>query len=89
MLILLLQHPQYIPQVTKELDTAFADNAGRFTHASVQHLPMLNALLYETLRYRPVAALPLVRLSPDEGAIFCGHAIPGGVGSGDDRACQI
>lgn len=50
------------------------------TPAAIATLPLLNALIYETLRRYTVSPTPQLRLTPPGGATIAGHAnIPAGV----------
>ena len=50
--------------------------------AGVHNLPYLNAVIEETLRVYPPAALSLTRIVPPGGAMICGKRIPAGTGVG-------
>ena len=50
--------------------------------AEVHSLPYLNAVIEETLRIYPPAALSLTRIVPPGGAIICSKKIPAGTGVG-------
>jgi cytochrome P450 len=52
-LSLLLRHPRALAEVRRELSAALAE--GPLTHARVQKLPYLGAVIDETLRFRPIA----------------------------------
>lgn len=66
-------------KLVNELITEFPDRDQILTLNMVQNLPYLNAVLYESMRRRPVTSLGLARIVPEEGATICGHFIPGGV----------
>ena len=50
--------------------------------SAVQNLPYLNAVLEESLRVYPPAAFSQARVTPPEGAVICGEAVPGGTSVG-------
>ena len=49
------------------------------TFKEVEKLPVLNAMLQETMRIRPTSATGLERLTPNGGATIAGQFIPEGV----------
>lgn len=66
----------------EELDKAFVGEMPRDWVASfkdVEGLPVLNAILRETMRIRPTSATGLERVTPAGGAIVAGRFIPEGV----------
>jgi sterol 14-demethylase len=63
-LIELLRHPEYLEQVNDELDTLYADGADVSFHA-LRQIPVLEAVLKETLRLHPPLIL-LLRVACDD-----------------------
>ena len=66
----------------EELDKAFPGQMPPDWVASfkeVEALPVLNAILRETMRLRPTSSTGLERVTPAEGATIAGQFIPGGV----------
>ena len=43
------------------------------SYDKVKDLPYLNAIIWETLRYRPTSSFALPRLVPKGGATICGE----------------
>ncbi|RKP08089.1 cytochrome P450, partial [Thamnocephalis sphaerospora] len=76
-MICLLQRPEYMKRLVAEIDEAFPSIDETITHAKVQNLPFLNAVLHETLRFRSPAATETPRVAPAEGATLSGFFIPG------------
>jgi cytochrome P450 len=50
----------------------------RFAHDALQHLPILNAIVWETLRMHPLVPASLSRAAPRGGAPVAGHFMPAG-----------
>ncbi|KAL1876109.1 hypothetical protein Plec18167_005371, partial [Paecilomyces lecythidis] len=75
------RRPLVQQQLQAELDEAFPHVESDWVapHKSVQNLPFLDAVLKEVMRYRPISATGLERLTPHEGRIVAGHFLPGGV----------
>lgn len=74
----LAQHPEFQAMLHSELDQV------PFTHVpeykDVTKLPVLDALIQETLRFHPAAPASLQRISPKEGQVVIdGVPIPGNV----------
>ena len=78
---LLCRHPKVYSRLQKELDDAFpdglsADEIAKFTQ--VQDLPYLNAVINESMRYRPTSAMGLPRVVPEGGAEVSGRCFKEG-----------
>ena len=65
----------------REIQRTF-DDPKEVTIASTMKLPYLNAVIEESLRIYPPAALSLTRIVPHGGATICGNHIPAGTGVG-------
>ena len=65
----------------RELENNFHDRK-EVTMASTMKLPYLNAVIEESLRIYPPAALSLTRIVPRGGARILGRYIPAGTGVG-------
>ncbi|RKP07966.1 cytochrome P450 [Thamnocephalis sphaerospora] len=76
--ILLLTHPECMKCLVSEIDEAIPSIGEPITHAKVQNLPYLNAILQETLRLRCPAGVDLPRKVSPQGANLCNLFIPGG-----------
>jgi len=77
----LAQNPRVLEKLRKELDASFP-NSNDITMTSTQKLTYLNAVIEETLRIYPPAALSLGRIVPLGGAMICGRHVPAGTGVG-------
>jgi cytochrome P450 len=74
----LVQHPGALYRATQEVRSAFATESD-IKIASTGNLPYLNAVINESLRLAPPAAIGTPRVVPTGGAIVCGRHVPGGV----------
>ncbi|KAI8050923.1 cytochrome P450 [Syncephalis plumigaleata] len=74
---LLEAYPETMKLLKEELTTAFPNPKHTITHNEVKNLAYLNAVLFEVLRFRPVAP-STQRVSPKGGAVISGHFIPEG-----------
>lgn len=74
LLWLVLQRPELQAELEAEVKTLAAD----FSDADAQKLPLLNAVIEETLRLYGAAPGSLPRIVPPGGAELCGHVIPAG-----------
>ncbi|GAD97032.1 predicted protein [Paecilomyces variotii No. 5] len=74
------RRPLIQQQLQAELDEAFPHVRSDWVtpHKSVQNLPFLDAVLKEVMRYRPISATGLERLTPNGGRVVAGHFLPGG-----------
>lgn len=64
------------PALRKELEQEVARIAGEVTDAACEKLPLLNAVIDETLRLHGAAPTALRRVVPAGGATLCGYRIP-------------
>ena len=76
-LYLLLKHPETLARLRKELEEEFRSESD-ITMARLASLPYVRAVIDETLRMYPPISGELRRAVPPEGAVVCGHFIPGG-----------
>lgn len=67
------------PELQKALETEVAALGEGFTENDLMSLPLLNAVIEETLRLYGAAPSSLPRVVPSGGAILSGHFIPQGV----------
>jgi len=51
--------------------------------SELEKLPLLNAFIFECLRFYPPAPIPAGRICPPEGVTIDGCFIPGGVSPGE------
>ena len=78
---LLVRHPDKMAKLQAELDDKYsAPLPGDFVSlfADCQHLPYLQACIYEVLRLRTVTSMGLPRAVGAGGANVCGHLFPTG-----------
>jgi cytochrome P450 len=74
----LAKHPEYFPKLAAEL-TEYS-TIDSLQSSELEKLPLLNAVIKETLRLYPPAASPIFsRVVPEGGAKFEGYEIPAGV----------
>lgn len=66
------------PSLRRELEDEVAQLQPPYTDDQVEALPILNAVVRETLRLYGAAPAPLPRYTPREGASFGGYYFPGG-----------
>ncbi|ORX73028.1 putative cytochrome P450 monooxygenase [Linderina pennispora] len=75
---LLMNHPEIYKQVVEEVRSNFAAEH-LITHADVKSkLPLVEAIIYESMRLCPVQGGYLPRVAPPSGVTLQGHFIPGG-----------
>ncbi|KAJ2161188.1 hypothetical protein GGF46_001700 [Coemansia sp. RSA 552] len=74
----LLLHPDIHERAVKSARGKFA-HSHVITYAEAKaQLPLIEAIIYESLRIQAVSSTPLPRVVPPEGATFQGHFLPGG-----------
>ncbi|KAL5000904.1 cytochrome P450 [Aspergillus recurvatus] len=73
MLYYLLRSPQHLAELHRELASINIRN-----YKALQHLPHLNACIYETLRLNPAVRSSGLRLAPPGGMTLAGKHIPAG-----------
>ncbi|KZL64277.1 cytochrome p450 [Colletotrichum incanum] len=66
------------PDLQRSLEQELAEIEEPLTDMSLETLPILNAIIEETLRLYGAAPTPLPRTVPKEGAELGGHFVPGG-----------
>lgn len=75
---LLQKHPRVRQKLYAEIGETFLDE-NEITMLSVSHLTYLDAVIEESLGLYPPVPISLNRLAPPEGAVICGHWVPGNV----------
>lgn len=75
---LLQKHPRVRQKLQAEIRDSFLDDK-EITMLSVSHLTYLDAVVGESLRLYPPVPVALTRMTPPEGAVICGHWVPGNV----------
>ena len=65
------------PELQKQLEQEVAGLSEDFTDATCEQLPLLEAVINETLRLHGAAPMSLRRVVPFRGATLGGHYIPG------------
>lgn len=76
-LYLLLKNPDTLARLLKELDGEFTSESD-LTMTRLAGLPYIRAVIDEALRLCPPIPGDLRREVPPEGAVVCGHYVPGG-----------
>ena len=86
---LLQKNPLALQKLQTEIRNTFSDE-GEITMLSVGHLKYLEAVIDESLRLYPPVPISLSRVTPPEGAVVCGHWVPGNVSPFDQTpsACS-
>jgi cytochrome P450 len=74
----LLDHPEWFDRIYHELKTELDGPPETVSSATLARLPILNAVINETMRILPASQQDLPRKVPPEGAVFAGKFIPGG-----------
>jgi cytochrome P450 len=75
---LLQKNPRVQKKLQAEIRETFSDDE-EITMLSVSHLTYLDAVIQESLRLYPPVPIALNRKTPPEGAMVCGHWVPGNV----------
>ncbi|RAH55977.1 L-ornithine-N5-monooxygenase [Aspergillus piperis CBS 112811] len=73
----LVQHPEQLQRLRDEVSPYITDPSHEVLHEKIANLPHLNAIINETLRLHPPAAVSLQRKTPPEGITIEGVYIPG------------
>jgi len=73
----LAKHPELFDELAKELSN-YTD-IDSLKSAELEQLPLLNALIRESIRLWPPGPGPIPRVLPPQGAMLGGYYIPGGV----------
>ncbi|KAE8447885.1 hypothetical protein EG329_010114 [Mollisiaceae sp. DMI_Dod_QoI] len=81
----LCKNPEVKARIVKELETMFPENTDgnqSVPFTKLQKLYLLENVEIECLRLHPPIGYAMPRDTPPQGAVICGHYIPGGVGVG-------
>jgi cytochrome P450 len=70
--------PSILAKLVAELDDAMPDPQKTYSHAHLEGLPYLKAVIKESLRFSHGASARLMRITPKQGAVMCGQKIPPG-----------
>lgn len=73
----LAKHPEWQERLRQELKSRTSDEVPKYT--TIADLPVLDAIMNESLRLHPAAPASLVRSTPPGGRMLDGHFMPGGV----------
>ncbi|KAI8058487.1 cytochrome P450 [Syncephalis plumigaleata] len=74
----ILEHPAIHQRLEHELLVAIPDRDQVITHSTVKHLPLLNAVILESMRLRTVGGASQ-RVVPSGGVVICDVYLPQGV----------
>jgi cytochrome P450 len=74
----LLDHPEWFDRIYRELKTELDGPPETVSSARLSRLPILNAVINETMRILPAAQQDLPRDVPSKGAVFAGKFLPSG-----------
>jgi cytochrome P450 len=74
----LLDHPEWYDRIYHELKTELDGPPETVSSATLARLPILNAVINETMRILPPLLQGWQRNVPPEGAVLAGKFIPGG-----------
>jgi cytochrome P450 len=74
----LLDHPEWFDRIYHELKTELDGPPETVSSATLSRLPILNAVINETMRILPATQQDFPRDVPPEGAVLAGKFIPGG-----------
>jgi cytochrome P450 len=72
----LSHHPEWQQKLREELSLALKDYDNDFPYDAVSDLPILEAVVQETLRFRPASPSGLERLAPEGGCVIDGIVVP-------------
>jgi cytochrome P450 len=74
----LLDHPEWFDKMYQELKSELGDDVDSTSASTLAQLPILNAVINETMRIMPVAPQDFERCVLPEGVNLGEHFIPGG-----------
>jgi cytochrome P450 len=74
----LLDHPEWFDRIYHELKTELDGPPETVSSATLARLPILNAVINETMRILPALQQDWPRYVPPEGAVLEGRFLPGG-----------
>lgn len=83
----LTKTPHVLKKLADEVRSSFKDES-EINLLNAAQLRYLNAVLKETLRIYPPAAVAMPRITPPKGSIVHGHAIPGNVWHNPPTYCS-
>lgn len=83
----LAKHPVWQDQLREELSARKHDDVPKYT--SIVDLPILDAIVNESLRLHPAAPASLVRSTPAGGRMLDGYFMPEGVSLSQSRADRV
>jgi cytochrome P450 len=75
--VYIVQKDHWVPQKLQAEIRDTSSNDKDNTMLSVSHLVYLDAVIQESLRIYPPVPIASSRSTPPEGAIICGHYVPG------------
>jgi cytochrome P450 len=75
---LLLENPIWFDRIYTELKTKLSGPPETASSVELSHLPILNAVINESMRIRPAIQQDWPREIPEDGVEFCGQFLPGG-----------
>lgn len=73
---LVAKHPEWQERLRQELKSRTSDDVPKYTR--IADLPVLDAIMNESLRLHPAAPVSLVRSTPPDGRMLAGHFMPEG-----------
>lgn len=71
----LAHHPEWQLRLREELNEAL-DGKDTYDYNTISELPVLDAVVQETLRLRPAAPSGLQRVTPEAGCVIDGTTVP-------------
>ncbi|KAK0744864.1 cytochrome P450 [Apiosordaria backusii] len=78
-----LKNPTIYSRLVNEIRSVGIDKSNAFPYSQARHLPYLEAVVREALRFHPAVAMPLERYVPAEGfTLPSGDFVPGGCAVG-------